>query len=208
MVRAAERGNVTMTTAPFLEVKLTADAAPDADPAKTTGTAGDSVAASLSRAKLQVRVECANWYDIDRVQVYLNGRPATEYNFSRYTTPQRFNRDPKDPVKFDQAIALEFKQDTHVIVMAVGEKSTLGIVQGPRWGKIQPIVVSNPIWVDADGGGFKANGDTLGSPLPVKGGLPAKKSAEAKPAAKEVEDPPKKATATKELGGSKASPQP
>jgi hypothetical protein len=89
-------------------------------------------------------------------------------------------------VKFDQAIALEFKQDTHVIVMAVGEKSTLGIVQGPRWGKLQPIAVSNPIWVDVDGGGFKPSGDTLGSPLPVKGGLPAKK-AEEKPAVKAIE---------------------
>jgi hypothetical protein len=131
------------------------------------------------------------------VQVYLNGRPAKELNFSRYTTPQRFNRDPKSAVKFDQEIALEFKHDTHVIVMAVGEKSTLGIVQGPRWGKIQPIAVSNPIWVDVDGGGFKPNGDTLGSPLPVKGGLPVKKKAEPPPAANEEASPAKKAATSK-----------
>jgi hypothetical protein len=171
MVHAAERGNVTMTTAPFLEVQLTPEAG-------KAGTAGDAVAANSGRAKLHVRVECANWYDIDRVQVYLNGRPAKELNFSRYTTPDRFVRsgDKGDnaALKFDQTIPLELKQDTHVIVMAVGEKSTLGVVQGPRWGKIQPIAVSNPIYVDVDGGGFKANGDTLGSPLPVKGGLPAK----------------------------------
>jgi hypothetical protein len=33
-----------------------------------------------------------------------------------------------------------------------------------------PIAVSNPIYVDVDGGGFKPNADTLGSPLPVASG--------------------------------------
>src|SRR5205085_1748017 len=114
-------------------------------------------------------------------QVYLNGRPSKELNFSRYTTPQRFARSGETgALKFDQTIPLELKEDTHVIVMAVGEKSTLGVVQGPRWGQLKPIAVSNPIFVDVDGGGFKANGDTLGSPLPVKGGLPAKKPARPK----------------------------
>ena len=42
------------------------------------------------------------------------------------------------------------------------------------------IAVSNPIFVDVDGGGFKANGDTLGAPLPVKAG-------KARPEAKPVE---------------------
>ena len=39
---------------------------------------------------------------------------------------------------------------------------------GPDQGKQHPTAISNPIFVDADGGGFKANGDTLGHPLPVK----------------------------------------
>jgi hypothetical protein len=30
-----------------------------------------------------------------------------------------------------------------------------------------PMAVSNPIYVDVDGGGFKPNGDTLGAPLPT-----------------------------------------
>jgi hypothetical protein len=195
MVHAAERGHVIMTTAPFLEVKLTADGATGAA-AKSSGTAGDDVAASSGRARLHIRVQCANWYDIDRVQVYLNGRPAKELNFSRYTTPERFARGGgksavKSAVKFDQTVPLEFKQDTHVIVMAVGERSTLGVVQGPRWGRIEPIAVSNPIYVDVDGGGFKPNGDTLGSPLPVKGGLPVKKKAEPSEKA-EPKEPEKK----------------
>ena len=32
---------------------------------------------------------------------------------------------------------------------------------------LKPCAYINPIWVDVDGGGFKANGDTLGWPLPT-----------------------------------------
>src|SRR6185369_15779908 len=113
----------------FLEVQLTADGAAAAETGKTSGTAGDDVVARSGRAKLHIRVQCANWYDIDRVQVYLNGRPAKELNFSRYTTPERFARhgdgksegknEGKSALQFDQTLPLELKQDTHVIVMAV-----------------------------------------------------------------------------------------
>jgi hypothetical protein len=39
-----------------------------------------------------------------------------------------------------------------------------------------PIAVSNPIFVDVDGGGFQPNGDDLGVPLPIEDGfrVPAK----------------------------------
>jgi hypothetical protein len=167
MVHATERGNVILTTAPFLEVRLVAAQAGE----KSQGTAGDDVYAPHGKATLHVRVQCANWYDIDRVQVYLNGRPEEKLNFTRADTPDRFGQ---GVVKFDQQLALELNGDTHVIVMAVGEKSRLGEVQGPQWGRSLPIALNNPIYVDTDGDGFKANGDTLGAPLPVKGGVPAK----------------------------------
>ena len=34
---------------------------------------------------------------------------------------------------------------------------------------MNPCAYNNPIFVDVDGGGFKASGDTLGFPLPVQG---------------------------------------
>jgi hypothetical protein len=73
-------------------------------------------------------------------------------------------------VKFQQELPLSLQGDTHVLVAALGEKSSLGEVMGPDYGKLMPIAVSNPIYVDIDGGGFRAGGDTLGSPLPVKAG--------------------------------------
>lgn len=159
MVHAAEHGHVIMTSGPYLEVLLSAGA--------EQGAPGDDVASPDGKANLRVRVQCPNWFDIDRVQVFLNGRPDESLNFNRGATPERFSG---GPVKFDQEMALSLEADTHVIVVAAGENSTLGPVMGPDHGKDMPIAVSNPIYVDVDGDGFKANGDTLGVPLPVMSG--------------------------------------
>lgn len=174
MVHSAEHGHMIMTSGPYLEVLLTADKAGD----KSSGTAGDDVAAPGGKAKLRVRVQCPNWFDIDRVQVFVNGRADEKLNFTRETTPDRF---AGGVLKFDQELPLALEGDAHIIVAAAAEKSTLGPVMGPDHAKDMPIAVSNPIFVDVDGGGFKANGDTLGAPLPVKAG---KARPEAKPAEK------------------------
>jgi hypothetical protein len=167
MVHAAEQGHVIMTNGPFLEVQLTA-AQPGDGPA--TGTAGDDVRAADGQATLHVRVQCANWYDVDRVQVFLNGRPVEALNFARENARESFST---DVVRFERQVPLALEGDAHVIVAAAGERSTLGPVMGPQHGQDMPIAVSNPIFVDVDGGGFAANGDTLSAPLPVRGGVPA-----------------------------------
>jgi hypothetical protein len=70
-----------------------------------------------------------------------------------------------DVVKFDQALPVKLKADAHFIVVAAGEHSTTGPVMGAGE---PPVAISNPIYVDADGDGFKPSRDTLGAPLPVK----------------------------------------
>ncbi len=62
---------------------------------------------------------------------------------------------------------MHLEGDTHLIVVAIGEKSRLGPVMGPEHSADRPVAVSNPIFVDADGNGFKHTSDTLGG-LPVK----------------------------------------
>ena len=119
---------------------------------------------AAAQATLKVRVQCPNWFDVDRVQVFLNGRPAEALNFTRQSAPERFS---DATVKFDQEIPLRLERDTHVIVAAIGERSKLGPVMGPEHADDRPVAVSNPIFVDVDGGGFKPNGDPLGE-LPVK----------------------------------------
>lgn len=161
MVHAAERGHVVMSTGPFLEVKLVAKGSSGAE-----AVPGDDPAAPGGETTLHVKVQCPNWFDVDRVQVFLNGRPAETLNFTRQSSPDRFSN---ATMKFDQEIPIRLERDTHVIVAAIGEKSTLGSVMGPDHAKDRPVAVSNPIFVDVDGGGFKPNMDTLGK-LPVKEG--------------------------------------
>jgi hypothetical protein len=160
VVHAAEQGHVVMSNGPFLAVSLsTDDAAAIAIP-------GDSIAAPNGQAKLQVRVQCPNWFDVDRVQVFVNGLPLPDLNFTRETHSAFFN---SGTIKFDQQLPLSLKSDAHVIVAAIGEKSKLGAVMGPDHEDDAPVAVSNPIYVDVDGGGFKPNADTMGT-LPVKEG--------------------------------------
>ena len=154
MVRSAERGNIIMTNGPFLEVKIRSQESSS----KPQGTAGDDVVAPGGRVQLWVRVQCPNWFDIDRVQVLLNGRYGPELNFTRSSHPLLFSQ---EVVQFEKEIELQLKQDTHIIVATIGEESTLGPVMGPTHRGDQPVALSNPIFVDVDGQGFEPNRDPL-----------------------------------------------
>ena len=161
VVHAAERGNLVMSSGPFLEVKLQSEEGPRAE-----AIPGGDLSARGGKATLKVRVQCPNWLDVDRVQVFLNGRPSEPLNFTRRSSPGRFS---DATVKFDQEIPLRLERDSQVIVVAIGEGSRLGAVMGPEHADDRPVAVSNPIFVDVDGDGFKPNGDPLGE-WPVKGG--------------------------------------
>jgi hypothetical protein len=159
IARHAKKGHVVMSNGPFLEVNLNG------------ALPGDDVRLARGKGTLHVRVQCPNWFDIDRVQVLINGRPDPRLNFTRATHAHLFG---SQAVKFDHRIDLQLSQDAHVIVVAVGEEGEIGEVMGPMWGRQMPAAVSNPIFADVDGGGFKPNGDTLDAPLPVKEGKPVK----------------------------------
>lgn len=159
MVHASEKGHIVMTTGPFMEVSLAAgEGGKRAIP-------GEDLAAPKGNAALHVRVQCPNWFDINRVQVFLNGRMVPELNFTRRTHSGMFGT---GVVKFDQSIPLQLKEDAHVIVAAAGDGLQLGPVMGTDRGKLMPVAVSNPIFVDVDGGGFRPNGDLLDLPIPTK----------------------------------------
>jgi hypothetical protein len=160
MVHAAEAGHVIMSTGPFMEVTLKSEKPSD----KPTGIPGGDVIAPSGKATLSVRVQCPNWLDVNRVQVFLNGRASKDLNFTRRETPKSFSN---EVIKFESDIMLDLREDTHVIVAAIGEGQKLGRIMGPRWGEKPPIAVSNPIFVDVDGEGFKPNGDLLDVPLPL-----------------------------------------
>jgi hypothetical protein len=161
IVHESEAGHITLTNGPFLEVSAKAgdnDAIP-----------GDDLAAPDGEVTLDVRVQCPNWLDIDRVQVLVNGRVVEDYNFTRAKTPDVFH---DGVVKFEHAFPIKLEKDAHLIVVAVHETRKVGPVMGPNWGNELIGACANPIFVDVDGGGFQPSGDTLDHPLPVKGGRP------------------------------------
>lgn len=157
MARAAREGNSYVTTAPFLQV--TAQAA-----GQSCGPGAD-LAAPGGRLEVRVRVQCSDWYDIDRIQFFINGRQPAEYNFTRASHPDWFGA---GVVKFDRAIPVTLTEDAHLIVVAVGENSSLATCFGTSaQSKLRPLAYNNPIYVDIDGQGWTHNGDTLGFDLPV-----------------------------------------
>ena len=104
-------------------------------------------------------------FDIDRVQVLVNGREDPALNFTRESHPALFG---DRVVKFEHRIPVTLREDAHLIVAAVGERCNLstGYGKAPQaWWR--PCAFTNPIYVDIDGHGFVANGDTLGYPLPT-----------------------------------------
>ena len=161
MVHNSEHGHLVMTTGPFLDVKLTPK---PADGPREYAIPGDGVVAEGGRCKLSIRVQCPNWFDVNRVQVFVNGRAEPSLNFTRRDHGERFKN---DVVKFDAELPLTLKSDTHLIVATIGEGLEIGRVMGPQWGKQPPCAVANPIFIDVDGDGFRPSGDDLDVPLPV-----------------------------------------
>ncbi|MDP1588963.1 MAG: CehA/McbA family metallohydrolase, partial [Prosthecobacter sp.] len=149
----AKAGHIVLSTGPFLEVTT-----------QNGKIAGDDDR-STGGIDLNVRVQCTDWMDIDRVQVLVNSKPDPTLNFTRASHPQMF----KDGVvKFAEKIHVPLQSDAHLIVVAIDEDGNQAIGYGTSdYAKMRPCAYNNPIYVDADGNGFKPNYDTLGFDIPV-----------------------------------------
>lgn len=161
MVRNTNAGKVVMSTGPFMEVSLM----PSMSDKKEAVGPGDDVMIKSGKAMVSVKVQCPNWLDVNRVQVFVNGKAVKELNFTRRGNPNDFKN---GVMKFEKSIPIELSSDAHIIVATIGEGLKLGRVMGPQFGENPPCAVSNPIFVDVDGNGFKANGDKIDSPFLFK----------------------------------------
>jgi hypothetical protein len=159
LVHTCEHGNIMMTNGPFLEVQAKADQGND------TAAVGEDLAAPGGKLHLQVRVQCPNWLEVNRVQVFVNGKPEPKWNYTRRTHPDKFHQ---ATVVFAEDLPIALDADAHLIVACAGEGKEVGPIMGPYFGKIMPTAVGNPIFVDIAGDGFQPNGDMLGLPLPLE----------------------------------------
>ena len=151
VIRNSKAGRMMITNGPFLRV-TTADGLP----------IGSSVI-SEAYVDLRIQVQTPNWLEIDRIQVLVNGRQPEQYNFRKRAHPGMFT---DGVVTFDQTVRVMLQEDAHLIVVAIGEGSTIEKGWGLNpYGEMHPVAYTNPIYVDVDGNGFEANGDTLGHPL-------------------------------------------
>jgi hypothetical protein len=140
-----------LTDGPFLEVQTD-----DGLPIGSTVVARNGIG-------LHIRVQAANWMEVNRVQVLVSGRQPEEYNFTKQRNPEMFKA---GVVRFDEKIHVKLTRDEHLIVVATGEGTDLS----KGWGRnansrMPPMAYTNPIFVDLNGDGFHANMDTLGFPL-------------------------------------------
>ncbi|MFM7057259.1 MAG: CehA/McbA family metallohydrolase [Planctomycetota bacterium] len=157
---ASREGRIVMSNGPWLEAAFVADGGSGQEV-----TAGEDLEAKSGKIRGKIRVQCSDFFDIDTAMVLVNGRPGPELTFTRQTHPHLFHA---DTVRFEHTVEIQLEQDAHLVVLAGHSVQKLGPVFGPDWGAQHPAAVTNPVFVDVDGGGFKANRDTLGHPLPVK----------------------------------------
>jgi hypothetical protein len=153
VIRSSKAGRLFVTTGPFLEVKL------------DDGTEPGGSTIARGTFHIHTRVQCTDWIDIDRVQVLVNGRPDPDLNFTRRSHADLF-RD--GVVRFEHRIPVTLREDAHLIVVAIGERSNLRTGYGrstQAWWS--PVAFTSPMYIDIDGHGWRPNGDTLGEPLPL-----------------------------------------
>jgi hypothetical protein len=155
----SEKGRVLMSNGPFLTMELRPAGQADAKPARYF----DDVTAKDGKVEVHVKVQCPNWIEVDHVYLLVNGQRTKAFDFG----PDAIGH---GVVRFDETVELTLEKDAHVVAVAVGESATLGPTMGPVWGKHRPAAITNPVFVDVDGGGFQPSKDTLGAPLPVKHG--------------------------------------
>lgn len=157
MVIASEEGRLIMSNGPYLEATFQADG--------QTVVSGQDLTARSGIVKATIKVQCANWLDVDTVFVLVNGRQVPELTFTREDNSEAFSN---DVVKFHRTLDIKLEEDSHLVVVAGHRTSKLGSVMGPSGGAQRPAALTNPVFVDVNGNGFKPNKDTLGYPLPVK----------------------------------------
>ena len=141
---------------------------------------GSDVSAPAGTAKVQVEVQAPSWMDADRVEIYRNGTLIDVWDIPEGPAVVRLSRTEAYPVDEDSwfvaivtgdeplapvftPVEIPYVELELIVTEALGGVPSIAFLLGeaapiPREFPIRPYAVTNPVWVDADGGGFEAPG--------------------------------------------------
>lgn len=130
VVDAIRKKRSFFTTGPFLELT------------HASGPTGDVVRAEQGKVTVHVRARAASWISVDTLTIYVGGKVA----LTRALAPDRV-------LSFDEDIALDATEDTHVVARVDGKTPLPPVVGDGAKLVAYPMAVTNPIFVDGDGDG-------------------------------------------------------
>jgi len=151
VLSALQSGAAVASTGPFLDVTATG----------TAGTAGPGQLLTGANASvtLTIALVAPAWVPVEQVRVWVNGALVQTLDPSTFTT------DATDARKRSLSLSLPLPQDAWIVVEAgVPEAGpTLADARYTAWFKVQhntyPLAVTNPIFVDQNGGGYTPPGN-------------------------------------------------
>ncbi len=126
-----KKGHVQLCAGPFLKVR-----------ANGTYRPGDTVKGP--KIKLDITVQAPSWISVAYVKIYANEKLLKKLDVPASQKHERFH----------QSLTFEPKKDTWYVVIAGDDKGDMAPVYRGKY----PISMTNPIYLDIDGKGFKAPG--------------------------------------------------
>jgi hypothetical protein len=138
LIKALKEGRSFVSAGPVVSVR-----------ANGRATFGDLVSAKKGRVDLDITVSGAPWMDVSEVRVVVNGVRRE---------PIAAEAKPGAVVKFRDRVRLTLERDAWIAVEVIGRASLYPLVQqrsddGKAENAALPYVLTNPIYVDADGDG-------------------------------------------------------
>lgn len=145
LVEAIQTGRVSISGNLFLDF--------------TDGTRpGDTVSATAGTYVANLRIQSPTWARAKTLVTYVNGVEVAR---------QTIDSENADIVDFDGAITLELGEDAFVVFIAFSDERLSDVTPGQR-----PLGITNPVFVDVDGGGFEPPGVDDAEDVPLPTGIP------------------------------------
>lgn len=137
ILEAINRGRCFASTGPLIDLRI------------NEASLGDTISIKPGLVNIKVKVWGAPWIKVDEVRLIFNGDRRIIFPIKEKAG---------SIVKFEEALAMEIKEDSAVVAEVIGRRSLFPVLQQPSdSGQIRdavlPYALTNPIFIDTDGNG-------------------------------------------------------